>query len=358
MNNKWLRQTIQSFKPYAAPKINESIVIDANESPYNIFDFPQVAEAFLARMKQTPSYHYPDPFAGELREALAQYVGCGPEEVLVGNGGDEIISLVMNTFLNPGDVLLTHTPTFDIYGLDAEVLGAKVVTVPDLDGYRRDCDGFLEKVKELQPKVTVLCNPNNPTGELLPMAYVEAVLQASENPVVVDEAYLEFAGVPSIITKLSQYDNLIVIRTLSKAFGLAGCRVGYGVAQKSVIEALGLTKLVYNLNVLSQNAALAALEYADDILAHNIPPTLAARDVFYKALEAVPEITAYPSATNFVLIRVPDGPAMDKALRDADISVRSYKADNLKDCLRITITTEDVVQKVVAVLTKEVKKHA
>lgn len=140
MNNKWLRQTIQSFKPYAAPKINESIVIDANESPYNVFDFPQVAEAFLARMKQTPSYHYPDPFAGELREALAQYVGCDPEEVLVGNGGDEIISLVMNTFLNPGDVLLTHTPTFDIYGLDAEVLGAKVVTVPDLDGYRRDCD--------------------------------------------------------------------------------------------------------------------------------------------------------------------------------------------------------------------------
>lgn len=183
-------------------------------------------------MKQTPSYHYPDPFAGELRQALAGYVGCEADEVLVGNGGDEIISLVMNTFLNPGDVLLTHAPTFDIYGLDAEVLGAEVVTVPDLDGYRRDCDGFLEKIKELQPKVTVLCNPNNPTGELLPMSYVEAVLQASENPVVVDEAYLEFSGVPSIITKLSQYDNLIVIRTLSKAFGLAGCRVGYGVAKK------------------------------------------------------------------------------------------------------------------------------
>lgn len=145
MNNKWLRQTIQSFKPYAAPNINENIVIDANESPYNIFDFPKVAEAFLARMKQTPSYHYPDPFAGELRQALAGYVGCEADEVLVGNGGDEIISLVMNTFLNPGDVLLTHAPTFDIYGLDAEVLGAEVVTVPDLDGYRRDCDGFLEK---------------------------------------------------------------------------------------------------------------------------------------------------------------------------------------------------------------------
>lgn len=358
MNNKWLRRTIQSFKPYAAPEINEKIVIDANESPYNVFDFPKVKEAFMARMEKTPSYHYPDPFANELRGALAKYAGCGPDEILVGNGGDEIISLIMNTFLNPGDILLTHTPTFDIYGLDAEVLGAEIVTVSDLDGYRRDCDGFLAKVKELQPKVTVLCNPNNPTGELLPLSYVEAVLQASENPVVVDEAYLEFSGVPSIITKLSQYDNLIVIRTLSKAFGLAGCRVGYGVAQKAVIDALSLTKLVYNLNVLSQNAALAALEYADEILAHNVPPTLAARDVFCKALADVPEITVYPSATNFVLIRVPDGPAMAQALRDADISVRSYKAGNLKDCLRITITTEDVVKKVVAVLKEGVKNDA
>lgn len=100
----------------------------------------------------------------------------------------------MNTFLNPGDILLTHTPTFDIYGIDAEVLGAKVVTVSDLDGYRRDRDGLLAKVKEVQPKVTVLCNPNNPTGELLPLDYVERLVQAADHIVVIDEAYLEFAA--------------------------------------------------------------------------------------------------------------------------------------------------------------------
>ena len=177
MNNNWLRNTIRSFEPYAVPEIREHTVINANESPYNLFDFPKVKADFLERLAKTPSYHYPDPFAEELRAALAKYVGCQPQEVLVGNGGDEIISLIMNTFLNPGDTLLTHTPTFDIYGIDAEVLGAKVVTVSDLDGYRRNRDGLLAKVEELQPKVTVLCNPNNPTGELLPLDYVESLVQ-------------------------------------------------------------------------------------------------------------------------------------------------------------------------------------
>ena len=158
MNNNWLRNTIRSFEPYVVPEIREHTVINANESPYNLFDFPKVKADFLERMAKTPSYHYPDPFAEELRAALAKYVGCQPQEVLVGNGGDEIISLIMNTFLNPGDTLLTHTPTFDIYGIDAEVLGAKVVTVSDLDGYRRNRDGLLAKVEELQPKVTVLCH--------------------------------------------------------------------------------------------------------------------------------------------------------------------------------------------------------
>jgi histidinol-phosphate aminotransferase len=112
------------------------------------------------------------------------------------------------------------------------------------------------------------------------------------------------------------------------------------------------------MNILSQNAALAAMDYADDILAHNIPPTLAARQHFMDALKDVPNLTVYPSATNFVLVRVPDGPAMVKALHDADICVRSYKAADLKNCLRITITTDDVVRRVVAVMTEEAKKYA
>lgn len=357
MNNNWLRHTIRSFEPYHVPEIREHTVINANESPYNIFDFPAVKAEFLKQLDQMPSYHYPDPFAEQLRAALADYVSCRPEEVLVGSGGDEIISLIVNTFVNPGDTVLIHTPTFDIYGIDAEIAGAKVVAVPDLPGYVRNQEAFLKQEKELQPKLTFLCNPNNPTGELLPLSYVEAVLQASPNPVVIDEAYLEFAQQDSIISKLGQYDNLIVVRTLSKAFGLAGLRIGYAVAQKDVIEALSLPKLVYNLNVLSQLVGRIAMAHRDDILAHNVPPTIATREYLRNQLNALPGVTAYRSAANFVLVHVPDGPAMVQALSRADICVRFYKAADLQNCLRITATTMDVAERVAAVFQQEVS-HA
>ena len=350
MNKEWLRRTIRSFEPYVVPEIKERTVINANESPYNIFDFPEVKAEFLARLSQTPSYHYPDPFAEELRAALAEYVSSRPEEVLVGSGGDEIISINANTFLNEGDTVLVHGPTFDKYG----IVGGKVVEIPDLPGFTRDRKSLLQAVQELQPKLTVLCNPNNPTGELLPLSFLEAVLQASPNPVVVDEAYIEFAGSDSIITKLADYDNLIVIRTLSKAFGLAGVRVGYAVAQKEVIDALSLVKLVYNVGNLAQIAALAAMKYRDVILAHNIPPTIAAREYLAAELKQIDGVTVYDSVTNFVLIRVPDGPAVVNALKKADICVRFYKAAALQNCLRITVTTRDVVQRVVEVIRKEV----
>lgn len=355
MNKEWLRRTVRNFEPYAVPELKEKIIINANESPYNVFDFPEVKADFMARLAFTPSFRYPDPFASELRVALAAYVGVQPDEVLVGNGGDEIISVIVNTFLDPGDTLLVHAPTFDIYNIDAEIVGAKAVYVNDLPGYKRDREGLLAKVKELQPKLTVICNPNNPTGELLPLDYIEQILQAAQNPVVVDEAYLEFAGSESIIGKLAKYDNLIVIRTLSKAFGMAGLRVGYAVAQKEIIQALSLVKPVYNVSSVSQIAALSVMKYREMILAHNLPPTLAAREYLYNALQNVPGITVYPSATNFLLVRMPDGAAAVKALSAAGISVRSYKTAALQNCLRITVTTMDVVQKVAEVLIKEAK---
>ena len=153
MNKEWLRRTIRSFEPYVVPEIKERTVINANESPYNIFDFPEVKAEFLTRLSQTPSYHYPDPFAEELRAALAEYVSCRPEEVLVGCGGDEIISIIANTFLNEGDTVLVHGPTFDIYGIDAQIVGAKVVEIPDLPGFTRDRKSFLQAVRELTAQI-------------------------------------------------------------------------------------------------------------------------------------------------------------------------------------------------------------
>ncbi len=358
MNKEWLRRTIRDFEPYSVPEIKERTVLNANESPYNIFDFPEVKEEFLSRLEQTPSCCYPDPCAGELRAALARYAGCRADEILVGNGGDEIIAIIINTFLGETDTLLVHAPTFDVYGINAEIIGAHVVTVPDLPGFRRDREGLLDKVWELQPKLTIICNPNNPTGELLPPEYVEEVLKAAENIVVVDEAYLEFSGQESIISRLSAYDNLIIIRTLSKAFGMAGIRVGYAAAQRGIIGALSMVKPVYNVGSLPQIAALAAMKHSAAILSHNVPPTIDAREYLISELRTIGGVTVYDSVTNFVLVRVPDRQAVLDGLRRAGICVRAYSAPELQQCLRITVTTKDVMQRVAAVIREEVEGRA
>ncbi len=359
MNKEWVRKTIREFEPYKAPEMKEKIIINANEGCYNIFDFPAVKADFLKGLAEMEPYRYPSPFAEGVRQALGDYLSVKPEEILCGNGGDEIIQLILNAFIDQGDTVLVHTPTFDIYGLDAEVLGAKVVSVPDLSGFKRDVTGILKAVKELQPKVTFICNPNNPTGELWPLDLVEQVLQASQNIVVVDEAYLEFTKEESILSKLDQYDNLVVIKTLSKAFGMAGLRLGYCVAQSDVIDAISLTKAVYNLNGMTQLAGEVVLAHRDEILAHNVPPILEAREFLIRELNKLPGLTAYPSVTNFFIVRTPDGVRYDQALRQAGIAVRSYgKRADLSDCLRISVTTMDVAKAVLAVFAKEAAVHA
>ena len=358
MNKDWLRRTIRDFEPYKVPAIKEKIVINANESPYNVMNFPAVKNDFFERFKKLPSYRYPDPFANGLRTALAGYIGVRPEEVLAGNGGDEIIQLILNSFVDPGDTVLIHTPTFDVYEIDAAVLGANIVKVPDLPGFKRNIAEILRQVKELQPKVTFICNPNNPTGELLPLSVLEDIIRASSNPVVIDEAYMEFSDQESVISLLAKYENLIVIRTLSKAFGLAGFRLGYGVAQASVIDVLALTKLSYNLNTFTQLMGEVVLAHSEEILKHNLPPTIENRDYLMEELGKLPGIDVFPSASNFILVRIPDGPRYVKALSDADICVRSYgnKAD-LTNCIRLTVTTKSVADAVLSVF-KEVTDHA
>jgi histidinol-phosphate aminotransferase len=355
MNRQWLRQTIRGFQPYKVPPLNEHIILNANESPYNIFDFPDVKEEIYRSLETVQPYHYPEPFADGVRAALAQYVGVQPEEVLAGNGGDEIIQLILNAFINPGDTVLVHSPTFDVYALDAQILGAKIVSVADGADFQRDAAGFLKKIKELQPKVTFICNPNNPTGSIWPTEIIEEMVAASPNPVVVDEAYLEFSGQDSIIARLPQHDNLVVIRTLSKAFGLAGIRLGYGVAQAEVINAISLTKAAYNLNRITQLIGEAVLHHADAILSHNVPPTIEAREYLIAGINALPGLHAYPSATNFILVRTPDVGRIVRALNDADIAVRAYGGrEDLANCLRISVTTKQVAERVLQVIGKEV----
>ncbi|WP_101912398.1 histidinol-phosphate transaminase [Megasphaera vaginalis (ex Bordigoni et al. 2020)] len=349
MNNRWLRDTIRNLEPYAVPVVRESIVINANESPYNIFDFPAVRAEFFSRLRSLASNRYPDPMAQELCAVLAAYAGAAPDQILAGNGGDEIIGLVLHTFVNPGDDVLIHSPTFDVYGIVAASLGANVCAVPDDHDFQRNADVFRKTVHAMQPKVTFICNPNNPTGHLWPLEDIAAIAAASDNPVVVDEAYVEFSGQDSAVSLLKKHDNLIIIRTLSKAFGLAGFRIGYAVAGKRVINALTLTKEAYNLNSVSQLMGIVAVGHSEEILRQTVPTVVANRTYLTAELNRLEGIRAYDSAANFILVKVPDGPAVTAALKRADICARVYGDGVLADCIRISVTTREVAELLIAV---------
>lgn len=359
MKTEWLRREVRQFAPYVVAPIRESRVINANENYANVFAIPSIREEVMAALSSYQPQIYPKPLADGLREALSDYTGSAPEELLAGNGGDEMISYTLHTFLNEGDTVLLHAPTFDMYEVGAGLLGAKVEKVRDLPGYRRDRKGLLDAIRRLQPKMTFLCNPNNPTGELLSASFIEECLAAAEGLVFVDEAYMEFAQEESVLPLIRKYPNLIVLRTLSKAFGLAGIRCGYIAADRAIIDEVAKVKNPYNLNSLTQALAAAVLRRREEIFPIR-DGIVAERERLCEAIQHVRGVTVYPSRTNFLLIQVEEDRADElfEAWRQADILVKRYK-DNplLPGAFRITVTTRDVDDAVLSVL-KEVMRRA
>lgn len=343
MKTEWLRKTIADFDPYFVAPIAEKHVINANENYLNVLTIPGVKEELIQALDTFRPQIYPKPMSDDIREALADYIGAKPENFIVGNGGDEMITYLLGTFLDPGDQILIHSPTFDMYELGAETLGASAIKVKDLPGYRRDQKGLLEAVRRYQPKVTVICNPNNPTGDLLPRAFIEEVLKAADNIVFVDEAYMEFAQKESVIDLIDTYPNLIVLRTLSKAFALAGMRCGYLAADEALIEAIAKIKAPYNLNAFTQLFAPIVIRHREDIFKAR-DAICVERDRLYAAMKEIPGVTVYPSCTNFLLVQVDKKQEeIFEALRKKDILVKIYRnSQDIPNGFRISVTTKDV----------------
>lgn len=343
MKTEWLRKTIADFDPYFVAPIAEKHVINANENYLNVLTIPGVKEELIQALDTFRPQIYPKPMSDDIREALADYIGGKAENFIVGNGGDEMITYLLGTFLDPGDQILIHSPTFDMYELGAETLGASAIKVKDLPGYRRDQKGLLEAVRRYQPKVTVICNPNNPTGDLLPRAFIEEVLKAADNIVFVDEAYMEFAQKESVIDLIDTYPNLIVLRTLSKAFALAGMRCGYLAADEALIEAIAKIKAPYNLNAFTQLFAPIVIRHREDIFKVR-DDICVERERLYAAMKEIPGVTVYPSCTNFLLVQVDKKQEeIFEALRKKDILVKIYRnSQDIPNGFRISVTTKDV----------------
>jgi histidinol-phosphate aminotransferase len=326
----------------------EIVKLDANENPYGP---PPCAREALANLKY--AHIYPDPESRALREALAEFTGVPAEYLMAGLGADELIDLTMRLFIQPGDAIVNCPPTFGMYPFDADVNGARCISVERGDDFSLDMDGIEAAVAEHRPKLLFVASPNNPDGSWLPGANLERLL-ALPLVVVLDEAYVEFAGVEnSRIRLVPQRENLIVLRSFSKWAGLAGMRVGYGAFPAGLMPHLWKIKQPYNVPVASSAAAIAALNDPGYLEMH-IARMVAERERLAELLAEVPYLRPYPSQSTYVLCKVTgrDAQALKQALEREGILIRYYKTPRLRDHVRISVGQPDQTDALITALRK------
>ena len=341
--DRLLREDLRGRTPYGAPQIDVAVRLNTNENPHP--PSPGLVADLAARVAEAARgmNRYPDRDAVELRAALASYlsgstgVRLGTDEVWAANGSNEVLQQLLQAFGGPGRTALAFTPTYSMHELIAQGTGTAWLPVPRLPGFALEPAAAALVVTEHAPEVVFLCSPNNPTGTAVDLEVVEAVYEAARGLVIVDEAYAEFSTRPSAITLLAGRERLVVTRTMSKAFAFAAARLGYLAADPAVVQALQLVRLPYHLSVLSQAAALAALDHADELLA----TVAAVRDQRDRLLKSVREmgLDAVDSDANFVLFgEFGDQRATWQALLDRGVLVRDV---GLAGWLRVTAGTQD-----------------
>lgn len=333
-----LRPSAAKLEPYDPAFTPSRINLSANENTYGLP--PEVHRKLAQALAEVPTNRYPDPLSGDLRAAIASWHGVDPSQVCVGNGGDELLFNLFLAFGGSGHVMVNVPPTFTVYRLYAELLETRVVDVPrDPVTYEVDVDALVDAARGAN--LVVVTSPNNPTGNLMPVDAVARLCQACPGVVLADEAYMEFAEpADSAEPLLATYDNLVVLHTFSKAYCLAGVRVGYVLSSPGVIGALAAVRQPYSVSVLDQAAGLV-LAGEREALAPTIATIKAERARLSRGLAALPGVTAWPSAANFVLVRLSQAHQARETLRDDySILVRDFsQAPGLTDCLRITVGT-------------------
>jgi histidinol-phosphate aminotransferase len=334
-----LREELRGMSPYGAPQLDVPVRLNTNENSYPVPDLvvDAIAKALQAELRDLN--RYPDRDAVALREDLAGYLGHGltGANTWAANGSNEIQQQLLQAFGGPGRLALGFTPSYSMHPLLAVGTGTAWLAGRRADDFTLAADLVAGQVREHQPDIVFLCSPNNPTGTSLPLEVVSAVLDAAPGMVIVDEAYAEFArpGTPSALTLLAEYPRLVVTRTMSKAFALAGARVGYLAGDPAVVDAVQLVRLPYHLSALTQAAARAALAHAPALLA-TVEAVKSERDRIVASLRGR-GLTVADSDANFVLFgRFDDGPAVWRAMLDQGVLIRDV---GLPGWLRVTAGT-------------------
>ncbi|MGB5236678.1 MAG: histidinol-phosphate transaminase [Flavobacteriaceae bacterium] len=325
-----VRKNVRDLKPYSSARDeyvsdgSQKIFLDANENPFD-----------------NGLNRYPDPQQRKLKGALSRLKGMNSENLLLGNGSDEILDLIFRAFCEPGsDNIITAPPTYGMYKVLAGVNDLENREIVLKENFELNTTSILEAV-DSNSKLICICSPNNPTGNCFREEDVKLLLQEFKGVLVLDEAYIDFTDKGSWIRKLSEYPNLIITQTFSKALGMAGIRLGICWASSAIIEILNRIKPPYNVNELTQKAALDRLS-AGDAFSGQIRQIVIEREGLIKALEDIQFISkVYPSKANFILVRVDDADKRYRQILDNGIVVRNRSGLPLcHNTLRFTVGTE------------------
>ncbi len=324
-----IRKNIRELIPYSSARDEYSgegaVLLDANESPYN-----------------EPFNRYPDPVQMVLKEKISEIISTPVERIFLGNGSDEAIDLLIRIFCEPGtDRIIIIDPSYGMYKVCADINNVSVDFVSLNRDFSLDAERLLAAVRE-ETKMIFLCSPNNPSANLLGEAEIARILSEFKGMVVLDEAYVDFCGADGMLPLQGNYSNLIILRTLSKAWGLAGIRLGMALADPEVIQFMNRVKYPYNVNYLTQVKALEMLgstasreKWVEEILAERKKLEAALEEIHYV-------LKIFPSDANFLLVRVEDPDGLYAFLYEQGVIVRNRsRLTHCEGCLRITVGTPD-----------------
>jgi histidinol-phosphate aminotransferase len=331
-----VRPEILALKAYPVPSSEGMVKLDAMENPYPLPEnLRRELAAVLARVELN---RYPTPSPQKLRETIARrmQVPAGME-ILLGNGSDELLQILITALARPGAAMMYPSPTFVMYSMGATFNGMRAVPVPLREDFSLDADAFIARMHAEQPALVFIAYPNNPTGVLYPEKDIEKILRNASGLVVIDEAYHAFAG-KSFLPRLAEFDNLVVVRTVSK-LGLAGIRLGYLVGRPEWVAELDKVRPPYNVSVLTQAAALFMLERLE-VLEEQAARIRLERQTLGESLRALKGVTVFPSEANFFLMRVPDAERTYAALKQQNVLVRNLHP-GIRNCVRVTVGTPD-----------------
>lgn len=331
---KLVRKNISELKPYIGFRDNNAfenpLLMDANESPFGEFN------------------RYPDSTHKNLREKTSAFKNISVSQVAIGNGSDELIDLIIKIFCEPKkDSVLVMNPSFAMYGFYATINENKVVQLNLNENFEIVKEDFLNIVKENQPKILFLCSPNNPTGNSI--SDIEFYIQNFDGIMVVDEAYIEFSEQKSSLELINEYPNLIVLQTFSKAWGLAGARVGIAYSSVEITNLIYTVKSPFNVNVLSQNLVLEKLDQIENFQ-NNLNEILKERDWLkdqLKNIECI--IKVYPTDANFFLIEFKEGEKVYEKLLENEI-LTSKRFPQIQNCIRINVGNQDENKTLITIL--------